>query len=442
MKEENIWTKVLRFVAGKINEGTFNTWFRPTTFVSYEGGKLTVQVPNQLFKDWLTRNYATQIQEALTSLDLADVKVVFEVRPDADKLPLMPLELAALAATKATPVPGLNPGNTFGEFVVGTSNQLAHAAARAVAERLGEVYNPLFIHGGVGLGKTHLLHAIGHYVHEAKPDLRIVSVSAEAFMNELVNAIQHGRTEDFRQKFRSADILLIDDAQFLAGKERTQDELFHTFNALYEAQRQVVLASDTHPRAIEGLDERLRSRFQSGLVADIQPPDLETKIGVIKLRAAAEVVELDDAVVLLVATMVRDNVRTLVGAFTSLVATASLGHHTINLEFAQGVVGKFLGARSSEEINAEQVIKAVADFYGMKPAELKAKTNRHAVAHPRQVAAHLLKKLTPMSFPQIGRMLGYQHHTTIMHSVAVVEERMAREPDLHRSVQGLLQAFK
>ena len=436
----NVWNKVLRTIEGRINSGSFNTWFRPTSFLGIENDVVKVQVPNQLFKDWLTRNYATLLAEALTAANMTTAQVVFEVRGDGAEVAPRP----AFPADGAGPrrkIDFLSPKYTFETFVVGSCNQLAHAAARAVAEGPGNAYNPLFIYGGVGLGKTHLLHAIGHHIRRHNQNLTISYVSTEAFMNELVNAIRFDRTADFRDKFRSTDILLVDDIQFLAGKERTQEEFFHTFNALYGAQKQLVISSDAPPRSIPTLEERLRSRFECGLIADIEPPDLETKIAILKRKAEVERVALSDDVVLFIASKIRSNIRELEGSLIRLIAFASLHGRSIDLAFAREILDSLLPAQSTN-VDAEQIIKAVADLYGLKPADLKAKTNRHAVAHPRQIAMYLAKKLTAMSFPQIGRLFGGKHHTTVMHSVSVVEQRMAREPELHKSVSGLLQALK
>jgi chromosomal replication initiator protein len=434
----NVWNKVLRTIETRINAGSYNTWFKPTAFLGIEDDVIKVQVPNEFFKDWLTRNYSQLLVEALRCHEVEAQHIEFQVRADTRSTG-KPCRTAESPPRRSAGL--LNSKYTFDSFVVGSCNQFANAAARAVAEEPSRVYNPLFLYGGVGLGKTHLMHAIGHSMKRGNPDLTLTYISTENFMNELVNAIRFDRTSEFRERYRSSDALLIDDIQFLAGKERTQEEFFHTFNSLYELQKQIIISSDCPPRAIPTLEERLHSRFEWGLIADIQSPDLETKIAILKKKAEAEKVMLSDDVVMFIAGKIKSNIRELEGALIRLIACASLTGRRIDLPFAREILDSVL-PEHSRSVSIEQIIETVAEFYKLKPQDLKSKTNRHAVAHPRQVAMYLSKKLTGMSFPQIGRVFGGKHHTTVMHSVNVVGQRMAREPEFHKAVHSLLQSLQ
>jgi chromosomal replication initiator protein len=342
----------------------------------------------------------------------------------------------------AAPGPaGLNPRYTFDTFIVGSSNQFAHAACRAVAEAPSRSYNPLFIYGGVGLGKTHLMHAVGYYVLQHDQNLKLTYISSERFMNEMINAVRYDRVLDFRERYRSVDLLLVDDIQFLAGKEGTQTEFFHTFNALYDSQKQIVLSSDCPPHEIPALEERLRSRFEWGLIADIQSPDLETKVAILKKKAEAEAVPLPDNVALYIAGKIKSNIRELEGSLIRLIAYASLTGQEITLALAQDVLKNIL-EHDAKAVTIEVIQKFVADYYNLKMVELKSRNNSKSVAKPRQIAMYLCKSLTHASLPEIGRSFGGKHHSTVIHSIRKVEELRKKEPDFNTLIGNFLEGFR
>jgi len=336
---------------------------------------------------------------------------------------------------------GLNARYTFDTFIVGSSNQFAHAAARAVAEAPSRSYNPLFIYGGVGLGKTHLMHAIGQYVLSHGHGMKLTYISAERFMNEMINALRYDRIIDFRERYRSVDVLLVDDIQFIAGKEGTQSEFFHTFNALHDAQKQIVLSSDCPPHEMEELEERLRSRFEWGLIADIQAPDLETKVAILKKKAEAEAVPLPDNVAIYIAGKIKSNIRELEGSLIRLVAYASLKGAEINLQLAQEVLKNVL-AHDDRAVTIEIIQKFVADYYQLKVADLKSRNNSKSVAIPRQIGMYLCKSLTHASLPEIGRSFGGKHHSTVIHSIRKVEDLRGRDKDFNTLINTLLDGFR
>jgi chromosomal replication initiator protein len=430
----NLWDDVLVRVEGKVNPHSFGTWFRPTQFRDLQGSALHVWVPNSQFREWLTRNYLGVIAEALEELGRSDVEVSFLSEPDKAAA----AEPAADAPAGAT---SLNPKYTFESFVVGSSNQFAHAAARAVAEIPSKSYNPLFLYGGVGLGKTHLMHAIGHYIQARNRHLNLLYISADRFINEMINAIRFDRLPAFRQKYRSIDVLLVDDIQFIAGKDRTQEEFFHIFNALHDSQKQIVISSDCPPRQIPTLEERLHSRFEWGLIADIQPPDIETKVAILRKKAEAERVEIPENVALFIASKVRTNIRELEGSLIRLIAYASLTGRDIDLGLAQEVL-KDLLQTEDKPITVEMIQKMVADHYHVKLADLKAKNNSKSVAEPRQIAMYLTKTLTNSSLPEIGKVFGGKHHSTVIHSVRKIDTMRKRDPEFDRLINSFVQAFR
>ncbi len=342
----------------------------------------------------------------------------------------------------ASPGPaGLNPRYTFDSFIVGSSNQFANAACRAVAELPSRSYNPLFIYGGVGLGKTHLMHAVGQYVLQHDRNLKLTYISSERFMNEMINALRFDRVLDFRERYRSVDVLLVDDIQFLAGKEGTQTEFFHTFNALYDSQKQIVLSSDCPPHEIQALEERLRSRFEWGLIADIQPPDLETKVAILKKKAEAEAVPLPDNVAMYIAGKIKSNIRELEGSLIRLIAFASLTGQEISLPLAQEVLKNILD-HEEKAVTIENIQKFVADYYNLKMADLRSRNNSKSIAMPRQIAMYLCKALTHASLPEIGRSFGGKHHSTVIHSIRKVEGLRKRDADFNSQITNFLEAFR
>ena len=431
----NPWDEVLAKVETKVNRHSFATWFRPTQFLRQEGKSLLVRVPNPQFKEWLAKNYHGVIVEALSEVGRGDLQVAFHCEPEAG------------AAAETTPdreapaLTSLNPKYTFESFVVGSSNQFAHAAARAVAEIPSKSYNPLFLYGGVGLGKTHLMHAIGHYIQARNRHLNLVYISSDRFINEMINAIRFDRLPAFRQKYRNIDVLLVDDIQFIAGKDRTQEEFFHIFNALHDTQKQIVISSDCPPRQIPTLEERLHSRFEWGLIADIQPPDIETKVAILRKKAEAERVEIPENVALFIASKVRTNIRELEGSLIRLIAYASLTGRDIDLGLAQEILRDLLQT-DDKPITIEMIQKFVADHYNVKLAELKAKNNSKAVAVPRQIAMYLTKTLTHASLPAIGKGFGGKHHSTVIHSVRKIDGLRKRDPEFDRLINSFVQAFR
>ena len=442
-KTGNVWAEILSRVEAKVNRHSFYTWFKPTAFVQEAGLDLTVKVPNGLFRDWLTKHYAGVIREALGELDREGIRIAFVTDAEAAKPAAqltLPTPSSDQKAPAAPPPRGLNPRYTFDNFVVGSSNQFAQAAAQAVAEAPSRSYNPLFLYGGVGLGKTHLMHAIGQYLFEQSPALKLTYISSERFMNEMINAVRYDRILEFRERYRSTDVLLIDDIQFLAGKEGTQIEFFHTFNSLYDAQKQIVISSDCLPNEIPSLEERLRSRFKWGLIADIQPPDLETKVAILKKKAEAESIPLPDDVALYIAGRIKSNIRELEGSLIRLIAYASLTGTEISLPLAQDVLRDLLD-RDDQSVTIEMIQKFVATYYRLKIADLKSRNNSKNVALPRQIAMYLSKSLTNASLPQIGKSFGGKHHSTVIHSIRKIENQCKHDRSFHTLINSFLQSF-
>ena len=439
----NIWEQVLSRIETKVNRHSFYTWFKPTSFVADEGEAIRVRVPNALFRDWLTKHYATVLQEALGEVERRGTSVAFVTEDRSIPVaPPPPDELSEPPLDDSNAQPGgLAPRYSFDTFIVGSSNQFAHAACRAVAEAPSRSYNPLFIYGGVGLGKTHLMHAVGHYVLNHLKSLKLTYISSERFMNEMINALRYDRVLDFRERYRSVDVLLVDDIQFLAGKEATQTEFFHTFNALYDSQKQIVISSDRPPHEITQLEERLRSRFEWGLIADIQPPDLETKVAILKKKAEAEGVALPDNVALFIAGKIKSNIRELEGSLIRLVAYASLTGREISLPLAQDVLRNVL-QHDERAVTIEVIQKFVADYYQLKVAELKSRNNSKSIAMPRQIAMYLCKTLTNASLPEIGKSFGGKHHSTVIHSIKKIEDLRKRDGNFNTLVNTLAESLR
>jgi chromosomal replication initiator protein len=461
-----IWDQVLSRIERQVGQHSFSTWFKPTSLLADAGNSLSIRVPNLLFVEWLPKHYSVVLAEALREVGRADAKLVFV--PDAAGAPAEEHRAAsapgftrtiarqgagesasdfdppadAIAPRGASTRAGtLIPRYTFDSFIVGPSNQFAHAACRAVAETPSRSYNPLFIHGGVGLGKTHLMHAIGHYVVQHHPGLSLLYISSERFMNEMINAVRFDRILDFRSRYRSVDVLLVDDIQFVSGKEGTQNEFFHTFNALHDAQKQIVISSDRPPHEIQNLEERLRSRFEWGLIADINPPDIETKAAILKKKAEGEAVPLPDSVAMYMASRIKTNIRELEGSLIRLIAYASLTGKPLTIELAQEVLKNVLD-HEAKAVTIEQIQRFVAEYYQLKLNELKSRNNAKSVSMPRQVAMYLCKTLTHASLPEIGRSFGGKHHSTVIHSINKVEDLRKKDSDFDKQVTTLLQNFK
>jgi chromosomal replication initiator protein len=466
----NQWVRILGALEKKINRQSFETWLKPTRFSRVVEKTLYVRIPSAQFEH-IGDKYGQLIEEAIEKLDLELEAVVFEtpqqdpaaprVREDGGFAPLPSHSANAPHSGKSPngPKPGapaapgreqgsfdwstasqLNPRYQFDGFVAGPGNQFALAAAQAVAERPSKAYNPLFLYGGVGMGKTHLMHAIGHEVKRRLPHAAISYVSGEKFVNELIDSLRYNKMTSFRDKFRSVDVLLVDDVQFLAGKERMQEEFFHTFNALHEESKQIVLASDRPPKELGDIEDRLRSRFEWGLIADIQPPDLETKIAILQRKAASEHTTIPTDVALFIASNVRTNVRELEGALIRVIAWCS--HHGVecSLVVAQQCLKQFIDTQV-RKITIEAIQRTVAEHFGMRVPELKQKNNSRQIVVPRQIAMYLAKQMTEASLPEIGRQFGGKHHTTVMHSIAKIDEQRRQDKDLNRTVNKLMETL-
>ncbi|MGB8012334.1 MAG: chromosomal replication initiator protein DnaA [Terriglobales bacterium] len=451
----NPWVRILDALEKKVNRHSYDTWLKPTRYSHASNKILFVRVPTAEFRH-VGDKYADLIQEALDNLGLGyeDVKFV-TAEDDPSNTPIRhDGGLSAHAQNSANgpqPVQGsqpaqarfdwdsaaqLNPRYTFDAFVIGSGNQFAHAACQAVAERPSKAYNPLFLYGGVGMGKTHLMQAIGHEIKRRTPQAAICYVSSEKFTNEMINSLRYDKMISFRDKFRTMDVLLIDDIQFLAQKERTQEEFFHTFNALHESMKQIVIASDRPPKELAEFEDRLRSRFEWGLIADIQPPDLETKVAILQKKAEQERVTLPTEVALFIASNIRSNVRELEGALIRLVAHSSLIGAEITLPYTQQVLKNFIDSQA-RKVTIESIQKAVAEQFGLRLVEIKAKNNSRSIVYPRQIAMYLAKHLTEASLPEIGRQFGGKHHTTVLHSVDKIETVRKDDKDLNRLLNKL-----
>lgn len=440
MSVETVWQEALHYIQGKVPKQVYETWFTPVHLDRIEDSTAHIGVPNKFFGDWLGTHYGPLLAEAVSSArgggDVAVSFMVFQKsgKPAAESV-------AALAAaktatqTKARRGIQLNPKYTFKNFVVGAGNQFAHAACMAVAEQPGKAYNPLFIYGGVGLGKTHLLNAIGNHVAE-RTDLRIAYLTTEQFTNEVINSIRYDKMTDLRKRYRHIDMLMIDDIQFLAGKERTQEEFFHTFNALYEAHKQIVLSSDRFPKDMPDIEERLRSRFEWGLIADLQPPDVETRIAILRKKSEDEGVTLPEDVIQFLATTMKSNIRELEGSLVRLGAYASLTGQKITLDMAKTVLRDLIGD-ARKVVSMEDIQEAVCTQYHVKLTELKSRRRSKTLVHPRQIAMYLCRELTDASYPEIGRHFGGKDHTTIIHACRQVAKGKESDPALHATLEKL-----
>jgi chromosomal replication initiator protein len=466
--ETNVWGKILHSLKGRLNQQTLDTWFSPIQFESLDSSQhvLRLRAPNQDVKDWIVSNYGKVLAESLNEQRLSGYSVGWVVGRVPDwissdhALPAVEspaithdepevrisVSSPAVAITEnSTPSlaePSLSAKYTYDSFVVGSCNQFAHAASLAVAEAPGRTYNPLYLYGGVGLGKTHLMHACGHAIRSRNQHLKLCYISSEKFMNDLINAIRYDKTQSFREKYRSVDVLLIDDVQFMAGKERTQEEFFHTFNALYDQQKQIVISSDCPPREIPTLEERLHSRFEWGLIADIEPPDLETKIAILKRKGDLIGVSIPDDVAMFIASRVKSNIRELEGSLVRLIAIASLRGEPISKSLAQDAIRNIAKEEESGVVTIQQIQKAVASTYKLTGEELISKNNARQISHPRQVAMYLCKHLTKHSYPEIGRAFGGKHHTTVMHSVEKIEASIATDETLQRLISELSESLQ
>ena len=434
---DSLWARLLESVSHKVPPAAFDSWLRPCRLLAVEGDHLRIGAPNPFSRDWLTQHHLDALQHAAQEVVGGHPRVTIVVDETA----------AAESAPAPTPTraggtgtaEGLNPRYTFDAFVVGSSNQFAQAACQAVAELPSRAYNPLFIYGGVGLGKTHLLHAVGHQSVRLFPGMAVVYISSERFTNELINAIRYDRTAEFRARYRTIDLLLIDDIQFISGKERTQEEFFHTFNDLYESRKQIIVSSDCSPKEIPEIEERLRSRFEWGLIADIQPPDFETRVAILKKKAALERVRLTDDVAYLIASRIKSNIRELEGSLTRMIAFCALTGREMTVDLAQEVLGELWG-EEEKLITIDQIQRKVCDFFGIRLSDLKAKNRTKAIAFPRQIAMYLARQLTHASLSEVGRAFGGKDHTTVLHAVDKVQVLLQEDPKLRKTIDGLIQS--
>jgi chromosomal replication initiator protein len=437
-----MWEKILSQMRGEVSDQVYETWLRPLRFVPREGGVVFLATPHKFFKQWIEENHLPRIEEIARKELGEDVTVEIVVGGEEDALPppVTParyLQLPREAVPRARSVYGpLNSRYIFDRFVVGTGNQFAHAASVAVANDPGNSYNPLFLYGGVGLGKTHLLHAIGNEAQSKQPQLRVCYIPAEKFTNDLITSIRTNRMPEFKERYRNVDILLMDDVQFIAGKTRTQEEFFHTFNDLYSSRKQIVVSSDNVPKEIPDLEERIQSRFEWGLVADIQPPDIETRVAILNRKAEAESIALPEDVALFLATVVKSNIRELEGYLIRIGAHASLTRREINLDLARSILSPLISS-AEKEVSPDAILKAVAEHYGVKVSDLRSDRKHKAVAAPRQMAMYLMRELTNCSFPDIGRRFGGRDHTTVMYAVKKIEKNVTDDVSLRGTVDAL-----
>jgi len=439
----NVWDKFLELIKSRVSINTYTTWFQPTRLSRHDGDTVYVQIPSTVFRQVLTRTYGEIIKAVFHQMGTPNTKVQY-VCTEEEPAQASP---AAGPGTKQAKLDfessdhQLNLRYTFDTFVVGKSNEFAHAASRAVAEQPSKAYNPLFLYGGVGMGKTHLMHAIGHMIKKRNPAMKLSYVSAEKFTIEVINSLRFDRMISFRDRFHTVDVLLVDDIQFIAGKERTQEEFFHTFNALYEQQKQIVISSDCLPKDINSIEERLRSRFEWGLIADIQPPDLETKIAILQKKAENDRFHLPDEVAEYIARAIKSNVRELEGALTRLMAYASLTGTAITLATAQSVLRNII-ASQEKRVTIDLIQKSVSEHFNLREQDLKIRSNTRAIAFPRQVAMYIVKQLTTASLPEIGRQFGGKHHTTVLHSINKIEELRRSDKELNRTITRLMDALQ
>ncbi|MCX7773282.1 MAG: chromosomal replication initiator protein DnaA [Clostridia bacterium] len=424
-----IWDEVMKLLETEMTSVSFSTWIEPIVPVSIEKNTIILEVPSEFNLGIIKSRYKDLLQNAVKIVTRRDLEIELCVKSAESKFRKeVPVE------ENAPILSILNPKYTFSTFVKGNGNQLAHAAALAVAESPASAYNPLFIYGGVGLGKTHLMHAIGHYVIEQNPNAKVLYTSSEKFTNELINAIKDDRNEEFRNKYRNIDVLLIDDIQFIGGKERTQEEFFHTFNALYEANKQIVLSSDKPPKEILTLEERLRSRFEWGLIADIQAPDTETRIAILRKKSQLERYDIPSEVLVYIADNIESNIRELEGALNRVIAYASLTGSPITLELAQDCLKQILAGITVANINHNTIMKVVSRYYDITPDQLTTQKRSRDISYPRQVAMFLCRELTGMSLPRIGQVFGGRDHTTVMHACDKIQEEMDKNADLRRAI--------
>ncbi len=439
-KTSNIWLQILKAIKKRTDGNSFETWFEPTTYIGNESDNLYIKVPNSYFKDWLSFHYSALIKQVSREIcgKVFNIKYIFDDTP-ASFMRKAPHERRSKQGALLNP--NLNPNYTFENFVVGSCNQFAHAASRAVAENPAKSYNPFYIYGGAGLGKTHLMNAIGHFVLNQNHRMKILYITTEKFMNDLINHLQYGKILDFRQKYRSVDVLLMDDIHYLSGRERTKEEFFHTFNHLYDNQKQIVISSDCPPKEIPNLEERFSSRFEWGLIADLKPPDIETRIAILQKKSQLERIMLPESVALFIADKVHSNIRELEGFFRRVIAFASLKGQPIDLDLTKEALKSLLDS-TSKIITVEKIQKIICHKYKINLSHIKSKNNSPKIAFPRQVAMYLAKELTKSSLPEIGKKFGGKHHTTVIYSIRKIEKLRSDSVEFNREINNLISSIR
>jgi len=430
-KTDRLWSSAKELLKNELTEVSYKTWIEPLVVLSMEENTLFLSVPNNFMKGLLETRYATYITEALSKVSSRPIDVSFLLPDQAEKM------TQSIESRNESASAGLNPKYTFDTFVIGNSNRFAHAAALAVAEAPSAAYNPLFIYGGVGLGKTHLMHAIGHFILSQSPETKILYISSEKFTNDLINAIMNQKTVSFKNRYRNIDVLLIDDIQFIAGKEQTQEELFHTFNALHQADKQIIISSDSPPKEIPKLEERLRSRFEWGLIADIQPPDLETRIAILRKKAESENIQVDDEILTYIANQIESNIRELEGALTRLLAYVSLTGESLSMELATTVLQQLTASSSAKKLTIPLIKKVVGNYFSKSVEELDSKKRDRSLAMPRQIAMYLSRNHTDSSLPTIGKAFGGRDHTTVIHAYEKISEALKTDIQLQKQIKEL-----
>lgn len=445
---DQLWQQTLRHIESKVSKPSFETWLSETEALSHQDDTLTVSAPNEFIRDWLEDRYRTFLQDAVHEVTGMQFTIKFVLPEDevataaADPAPATPTALDQQPTVPEESANMLNAKYTFDTFVIGAGNRFAHAASLAAAEAPAKAYNPLFIYGGVGLGKTHLMHAIGHYVIAHNPTAKVVYLTSEKFTNEFINSIQYNKAVEFRNKYRNIDVLLIDDIQFLAGKEQTQEEFFHTFNTLHESSKQIIISSDRPPKEIPTLEDRLRSRFEWGLITDIQPPDLETRIAILRKKAKAEGFEISNEAMIYIANQIYNNIRELEGALIRVVAYSSLTNQDITVDLAAEALKDILPSKQPKVVTIHDIQKIVSAHYGLRVEDLKSKRRTKQVAFPRQVAMYLSRELTDCSLPKIGEEFGGRDHTTVIHAYDKISSLLTDDDELSKTIEQLTKQTK
>ena len=440
---KELWEKTLNIIKGEMSEVSFNTWIKSCEPISLTDNTIKISVPNSFTQDILEKRYKDLIANSIKSICSKLYNIQFLISSEIQNEEDTSTKAPDITKNDKTIIVNdemsttLNPKYTFDSFVIGNSNRFAHAASLAVAEAPAKAYNPLFIYGGVGLGKTHLMHAIGHYMIQNNPNIKVEYVSSEKFTNELINAIKHDKNEEFRNKYRKVDVLLIDDIQFIAGKEGTQEEFFHTFNALHDADKQIILSSDRPPKEIPTLEDRLRSRFEWGLIADIQVPDFETRMAILKKKADVEKLNVTNDVMVYIATKIKSNIRELEGALIRIVAYSSLTNREITVDLASEALKDIISKKQGKHITINLIQDVVASYFNLRVDDLKSQRRTRNIAYPRQIAMYLSRKLTDMSLPKIGEEFGGRDHTTVIHAYEKISENLNTDETLQNTIESI-----